>query len=91
MKDEYKVAVTLDVPAYCIKRYEPQASSTALKDVDVFDLFRLGQLKPPFVFESVAGDIQYALARQSTEKILRLIQKSPSAIVVHSALGTARL
>jgi hypothetical protein len=90
IKDEYKASAALNVAEYCIKRYEPQASTTALKDVDVFDLFRLGQLQPPLVFESVVGDIQYALARQATEKILRLIQSAPSSIVVHSALGNGK-
>jgi hypothetical protein len=90
MKDEYDVAITIGVPEYCIKRYQPQASTSALKDVDVFDLFRLGQIQAPLVFESVVGDVQYALARQSTEKILRLIQSGPSSIVVHSALGNGK-
>ncbi len=90
MKDEYTPAATVEMPEYCVSKYKPQASSTPLKDADVFDLFRLGHLKEPLVFESVVGDIQYTLARQSIEKILQLIKTGPSAVVVHSALGNGK-
>lgn len=89
-KDEYAVAATIDVPEYCIKKYKPQTSASPLKDTNVFDLFRLGQLKESFVFESLVGDIRYTLARQSVDKILQLMKNGPAAIVVHSALGNGK-
>ena len=90
MKDEFVPEVTFEVPEYCISKYKEQTAPSPLKDTDVFDLFRLGQLKGSLVLESVVGDIRYTLARQPVDKILQLIKAQASAVVIHSALGNGK-
>jgi hypothetical protein len=90
LKDEYSVDVPAAPVEICIKTYEIERPAQAFRDDDIFNLFRLGEVCAPFVFESITAELRYCLARRQVDQIMKIIDAAPSGVIVHSLLGNGK-
>ena len=77
-------------PEYCLRTYKPDLETKRFEDEDVYDLFMLGRLSQPLLFNAITGSIPYAVLRKPLQTIMGIISDGPSATVVHSVLGNGK-
>jgi hypothetical protein len=89
-KDKYTPDSSLSPAEYCLRTYAPSEAIAGLTDADVFDLFRLGRLSESHVFQSASQSQPYVAMRRAVESATAIVQKQPSAVVLHSGLGNGK-